>query len=127
MTFESARRVLVVEDDPAVAMVVEETLRNMGVDVLVDLSLVNALSDLESSEFDAALIEQSLRGESAHPLILALIEQGVPFAVMSGGDLSALAAQFPRVPMMSKPLDMKSLEKAVEDLLRMPAPSRRYG
>lgn len=120
MTHQTGKRVLVVEDDPIVAMVVEDTLRDMGLEVLVDLSLVDALSEIETSEFDAALIDVGLRGESAYPVMVALQERRVPFAVMSGGDLTALAAEFPQVRMMSKPLDMKSLQKAMRDLLAVP-------
>ena len=109
-----------VEDDPIVAMVVEDTLRDMGLEVLVDLSLVDALSEIETSEFDAALIDVGLRGESAYPVMVALQERRVPFAVMSGSDLTTLAAEFPQVRMMSKPLDMKSLQKAMQDLLAVP-------
>jgi len=127
MTSGTERRVLVVEDDPIVAMVVEDTLREMGLDVLIDLSLTDALKEIDASEFDAALIDVGLRGENARPVMLALLERGVPFAVMSGGDLSALAAEFPQTCMVSKPLDMKSLEKIVLELLRAPPPSRNHG
>ncbi len=120
MTHKTGKRVLVVEDDPIVAMVVEDTLRDMGLEVLVDLSLVDALSEIETSEFDAALIDVGLRGESAYPVMVALQERRVPFAVMSGGDLTTLAAEFPRVRMMSKPLDMKSLQNVMRDLLAVP-------
>ncbi len=40
-----------------------------------------------------------------------------PFAVMSGTDLSTLTIQFPQARMISKPLDMKSLKKVVQELL----------
>jgi CheY-like chemotaxis protein len=120
MTSGTGKRVLVVEDDPIVAMVVEDTLRDMGLDVLIDLSLVDALGEIETSEFDAALIDVGLRGESAYPVMLALQERNLPFVVMSGGDLTTLAAEFPQVRMISKPLDMKSLQKVMEDLLTTP-------
>lgn len=120
MTAETKRRVLVVEDDPVVAMVVEDTLRDMSLDVLVDLTLVDALSEIETSEFDAVLVDVDLRGESAYPLMVTLQERNVPFAVMSGGDLTSLAAEFPRVRMISKPLDMKSLQKVMQELLDTP-------
>lgn len=120
MTSETGKRVLVVEDDPVVAMVVEDTLRDMGLEVLVDLSLVDALGDIESSKFDIALIDVGLRGENAHPVMVALQQRSVPFMVMSGGDLVPLAAEFPQVRMMSKPLNMKSLQEAVRELLAAP-------
>jgi len=112
-----SKQVLVVEDDPVVAMVVEDTLRDMGLGVLVDLSLIDALSELESSDFDAALVDVGLRGENAYPLIVALRERGIPFAVMSGGDLTALAREFPEVRMLAKPLDMASLQRITQTLL----------
>jgi CheY-like chemotaxis protein len=63
MQTENSRRVLVVEDDPVVAMVIEDTLEAMGLGVLVDLNLVDALNDVEASPFDAAMIDVGLRGE----------------------------------------------------------------
>jgi DNA-binding NtrC family response regulator len=117
MTSVKGKRVLLVEDDPVVAMVVEDTLRDMGLEVAVDLSLVDALGDVESGEFDAAVIDVGLRGENAHAVMIALQAQSVPFMVMSGGDLATLATEFPRVRMMSKPLDMNSLQEVMRGLL----------
>jgi DNA-binding response OmpR family regulator len=57
MSSLKARRVLIVEDDPVVAMVVEDTLRGMGLETLVNLSLLDALYELESSDIDAAFID----------------------------------------------------------------------
>ena len=109
-----------VEDDPVVAMVVEDTLRDLGLEVIVDLTLVDALNEIETSEFNAVVIDVGLRGESAHPMMVALQERNVPFVVISGGDLTTLAAEFPQVRMMSKPLDMKSLQQVVQELLATP-------
>jgi DNA-binding NtrC family response regulator len=120
MTSKAGKRVLVVEDDPVVAMVVEDTLRDLGLEVIVDLTLVDALNEIETSEFNAVVIDVGLRGESAHPMMVALQERNVPFVVISGGDLTTLAAEFPQVRMMSKPLDMKSLQQVVQDLLAIP-------
>ncbi len=115
-----AKRVLVVEDDPVVAMVMEDTLRDMGLVVLVDLTLVDALSDLEYGEFDAALVDVGLRGESAHSLMLALRERHMPFAVVSGGNLADLAAEFPGVRMVAKPLSLQALRTIMRELLGSP-------
>jgi DNA-binding NtrC family response regulator len=120
MTSKAGKRVLVVEDDPVVAMVVEDTLRDLGLEVIVDLTLVDALNEIETSDFNAAVIDVGLRGESAHPMMVALQERNVPFVVISGGDLTTLAAEFPQVRMMSKPLDMKSLQQVVQNLLAIP-------
>ena len=111
------RRVLIVEDDPVVAMVVEDALRGMGLETLVNLSLLDALTELEASDIDAALIDMGLRGESAHPIVLALIARKIPFVVMSGRDQPKLTAEFPHIRIVLKPLSVQALEQVMLELL----------
>lgn len=114
---EDCKRVLVVEDDAVVAMVMEDTLRAMGLEVLVDLNLVDALNEVEASRLDAAMIDVGLRGENAWPVMVALQKRSIPFAVMSGGDLSGLAEEFPQVRMVNKPVSVDTLQQIVRELL----------
>jgi DNA-binding NtrC family response regulator len=117
MSSLKARRVLIVEDDPVVAMVVEDTLRGMGLETLVNLSLLDALYELETSDIDAALIDMVLRGESAHPIVLALIARDIPFVVISGKDQPELTAKFPQIRIVLKPLSVQALEQLTLELL----------
>jgi DNA-binding NtrC family response regulator len=117
MSSLKARRVLIVEDDPVVAMVVEDTLRGMGLETLVNLSLLDALYELETSDIDAALIDMVLRGESAHPIVLALIARDIPFVVISGKDQPELTAEFPQIRIVLKPLSVQALEQLTLELL----------
>ena len=117
MSSLKTRRVLIVEDDPVVAMVVEDTLRGMGLETLVNLSLHDALNELETSDIDAAFIDMGLRGESAHPIVLDLVSQGVPIVVMSGKDQPELRAEFPQVRIVLKPLSVQALEQITLELL----------
>lgn len=126
MQTESSKRVLVVEDDPVVAMVIEDTLHAMGLEVLVDLNLVDALNEVEASPFDAAMIDVGLRGENAWPVMVALQKRNIPFVVMSGGDLTGLAQEFPQVRMINKPVPVEMLRQIAHELLESPsAPSHR--
>jgi DNA-binding response OmpR family regulator len=111
------KRVLLVEDDPLIAMVMEDVLLRMGLQVLVNHSLANALNELELADFDAALVDLGLRGESAHPLVQHLIARGTPFAVVTGADPAALKTEFPGVLVATKPLALKALEQMVNELL----------
>ena len=120
MQEEGCKRVLVVEDDPVVAMVMEDALQAMGLEVLVDLNLVDALNEVEASPFDAAMIDVGLRGENAWPVMVALQKRKIPFVVMSGGDLTALAEEFPQVRMINKPVSVEMLRQIVRDLLALP-------
>ncbi len=117
MTATAHKKVLVVEDDSLVAMVMEDVLRRMGLDVLINHSLTAALDELELGDFDVALIDMGLRGESARPLVQKLTATATPFAVISGADQSALKAEFPSVLVAMKPLGVKALEDVVHKLL----------
>ncbi|MEO7072652.1 MAG: response regulator [Rhodanobacter sp.] len=117
MTATAQKRVLVVEDDSLVAMVMEDVLLRMGLDVLINHNLADALDELELADFDIALIDMGLRGESAHPLVQKLTSTGTPFAVVSGADQSHLKAEFPGVLVAMKPLGVKALEDVVRSLL----------
>ena len=117
MTATAHKKVLVVEDDSLVAMVMEDVLRRMGLDVLINHSLMAALDELELGDFDVALIDMGLRGESARPLVQKLTATATPFAVISGADQSALKAEFPGVLVAMKPLGVKALEEVVNKLL----------
>ena len=110
-------RILVVEDDPVISMIVEEILLDMGHQVVVDLTLDNALLELDASEFDGVLLDMHLRGENARPIVLALIARKVPFVVLSGSDQSELVREFPQIRVIAKPFGKAKLEQTVRDLL----------
>ncbi len=116
MSSLKTRRVMIVEDDPVVAMVVEDTLRAMGLETLVNLSLLDGLNELETSDIDGAFIDMGLRGESAHPIVLDLVTRGIPVVVMSGKDQPELRAEFPQVRIVLKPLSVQALEQITLEL-----------
>lgn len=117
MSPTTARRVLVVEDDPIVAMLVEDIVRDMGHGVLINLTLEHALFEIEESEIDAVLLDMQLRGEDARPILLDLLARKIPFIVLSGSDQSALRSEFPAIRFLAKPFGKADLEAAVRDLL----------
>lgn len=122
MSSLKTRRILIVEDDPVVAMMVEDTLQGMGLETLVNLSLFGAIAELEASDIDAAIIDMGLRGESAHSVVLALATRGIPFVVMSGKHQPELMAEFPHIRFVLKPFNVHTLEQIMRELLDMPAP-----
>ena len=117
MLSPKTRRVLIVEDDPVVALMVEDTLQGMGLETLVNLSLLDAITELETSDIDAALVDMGLRGESAYPIVLALVARNTPFVVISGRDQPELKAEFPQIRIVLKPLRVQELEQIMRELL----------
>ena len=109
--------VLLVEDDATVAMIVEQILLDMELQVLVVATLDYAMVELEMASFDAAIIDLHLRGDRADQLIDMLLLGKIPFMVLSGGDLSAFRAAHPQIAVLGKPFDKSELEQCTRILL----------
>jgi CheY-like chemotaxis protein len=109
--------VMLVEDDAVVAMLVEQILLDMELQVLVVATLEYAMVELEMASFDAAIIDIHLRGDRADQLIDKLLLDGIPFMVLSGSDLCEFRAAHPQVRVLAKPFDKAELEQCVRGLL----------
>ncbi len=107
-------RVLVVEDDGLVAMLLEDMLDELGCEVACSAATVaDALRWLgEGGQPDAALLDVNIGGETVWPVADALRARRTPFAFTSGyGQLSE--ARFRDAPLLSKPINGERLEEAL--------------
>lgn len=113
-------RILVVEDEALVAMLVEDLLLEAGATILGPVStLTEALALLRATECcDAAVLDVNLWGESVLPLADVLALRGVPFLFVTGyGDIDGLGPHA-GVPVLAKPFDPLELVVALAGLLR---------
>lgn len=117
MGIHQAQKVLVVEDNPLVARVMEEVLARMGLSVAIHHKLDDALITAELGNFDLALVDMHLGGQLAYPLVLKLQGSGKPFAVVTSFEQPELKADFPNLVIAMKPLGVKALESVVLQLL----------
>lgn len=79
-------RVLVVEDETLISMLLEEMLADLGCQTVGPFeSLASARDAAENDDFDIALLDFTLRGENAAPVAEALSRRNCPFAIASGG------------------------------------------
>lgn len=77
-------RVLIVEDEPLLAMDLEAALRNAGAHPYCANSFQDALQHIEQRQFDVCIADLQLWGQSADLLIQALKKSNVPFLTYSG-------------------------------------------
>lgn len=110
------RRILIVEDEPLIAMMLEDFLDIMGKEIAGTAETVgDALEVVERGGVDAAILDVNLRGgEKSWPIADALAKLGIPFVLATGGDVVADAHQ--SRPVLSKPFTMDSVEKALGNL-----------
>jgi DNA-binding response OmpR family regulator len=119
-------RVLVVEDEALLAMMVEDTLAEAGCAVLGPTATVaDALALLGAEEApSAAVLDLNLAGETSAPVAAALAARGVPFVVATGYGASGLPDWTGGAPVVAKPFGSGELVAALARL-GLPAGRRR--
>lgn len=81
----TGKRILVVEDEPIVAIMIEDILTDLGVTVIGPAStLRDAMQLARDGAFDAAMLDVNLNGEDGRVVAAFLKEKGVPFVFATG-------------------------------------------
>jgi CheY-like chemotaxis protein len=113
-----SRSILIVEDEPLIAMMLEDFILSLGHEVSGNCDSVSAaLKEIESSEFDLAILDVNLKGESVWPVAAALREKGTPFVLATGGHVDPPPAEFARVPTIEKPYTIDRVTPIIEVVL----------
>jgi len=95
--------VLLVEDEPLIALDIEHHLRRAGARVITAGHLDAALYMTEHPELSGAVVDLRLGDESAVPIFRRLAHRNLPFVVHTGYASDALAREWPSVPIIQKP------------------------
>lgn len=124
---EGIRSVLIVEDEMIVAMLMEDIVRDLGVDeVHICPDVVSALEAVETKRIDCAILDLCIRGGSSAPVADRLAQKDIPFVFSSGSDAGALEDRHADRPMISKPFLDDDLRLIVLDTWAL-ARGGRYG
>jgi len=111
-------RVLVVEDEPLVAIDVASTLSKAGCRVVGPAATLEKAKELvETGDLELAILDANLAGESVDEVASELARRGIPFAFLTGYGPDGLPAEFRHVPLVDKPFNPKQLLAVVEELL----------
>ena len=109
-------RILIVEDEPLIAMMLEDFLEMLGKELVGCCDTVqSALATIEDEHPDAAILDINLSGgEKSWPVADALAAKGIPFVLSSGGE--EVADGHADRPRLAKPYTMDGVEKALAAL-----------
>lgn len=115
MTTLTGLRVLIVEDESGVALLLEDMLEDMGCAVVGTVArLAQAFEAAAEKNFDLTLLDVSLHGEESFPFARSLQEQGTPFVFSTGYGAVAIPADLKDHPVLAKPFTLEHLRAAVE-------------
>lgn len=107
-------KVLVVEDEGPVAMLIEDMLDDLGCVLAGSVaSIREALDCVEQGGFAFALLDVNLAGQKVDPVADELLRRGVPFAFASGYGVSGLREDLRRAPVLQKPFQSHDLAAVI--------------
>jgi len=121
------RRLLLIEDETLVGMMMHDTLTELGFHVI---GPVNTLSDaaeaIKREDFHAAILDVNLNGEFIYPLADVVAARGLPFVFVTGYGADGIDPRFAGVPVLQKPIEIDQLQSVfvVEESQRTELPRR---
>ncbi len=112
------RRVLIIEDEPLLATEVEAALSGAGFVSLGPAASVDAaMAAIADLLFDAAVVDRTLLGKTADPIMVELDRRRIPYVLLTGMGPPEQVAPSPTVPVIMKPFDAASLVTALRTVL----------
>jgi DNA-binding response OmpR family regulator len=116
-------RVLLVEDEMMVSMLIEDMLVDLGFEVVGPFVRVgDALEAARNEEIDVAVLDFNLNGETSYPVAWTLRERNVPFVFATGYGASVLNQTFRDIPLLQKPFERSDLNWALRRALQDTSP-----
>ncbi len=115
----SGRRILLVEDETLVSMVIEEALRDLGCAIVGPVGTRDqALALAKAEPLDGALLDVNLAGEPVYPVADALFSRGIPFAFVTGSGQGGIAARYATMPTLVKPFQLSTVERVLGQIVK---------
>lgn len=112
------RRILIVEDEPLISMMLEDFLEEAGMESAgVSDTVESALAVTGEGGFDAAILDVNLSGgEKSWPVAHALAGKGIPFLFATGGGDGSIDGAFKGRPTIVKPYTLDGVNTAIQAL-----------
>jgi CheY-like chemotaxis protein len=113
-TSAAGLRVLVVEDEMMIRMLLQGMLSDLGHTVAAEAGAIKeAMTLAEQAEFDLALLDVNLNGQPITPVVEILKQRGVPFVFASGYGVSGVPEPYRTSPTLQKPFQTEALAAAI--------------
>jgi CheY-like chemotaxis protein len=112
-----SRSILIVEDEPLIAMMLEDFLDSLGHRVVgIAESVKDAMARIDEGGFEVAIVDVHLKGgEHVWPVTDRLADEGVPFVLATGGHIEPPPARHAAAPVLSKPYTIDSIEPVLAE------------
>ncbi|HEX8664254.1 MAG TPA: response regulator [Beijerinckiaceae bacterium] len=106
-------RVLVVEDEAAISMLLEDMLMDFGCAIVGPAARLNVALDMAQGDFDIAILDVNLAGESIYPVADTLAERNRPFVFSTGYGGAGIKDPYRDRPVVQKPFSQQDLRRTI--------------
>ena len=115
---ETQKRVLVVEDEYLIRMLLEDMLADLGYGVAAAVGTVAEASAFATSgDFNAAILDVNLDGQEIFPVADILAGRSLPFVFVTGYGERSLPDRYRDRPALQKPFQAEQLSATLADML----------
>ena len=111
-------RILIVEDEPFIALTLEDMLDELGFALVGTVSQVGEALEMAGREqVDCALLDVNLGSEKIDPVADLLAQRGCPFIFTTGYGRSGIPSAHAERPVLQKPFRMDDLSSVLNETL----------
>ncbi|WP_343039311.1 response regulator [Microvirga makkahensis] len=105
-------RILVVEDEAAISLLLEDMLLDFGCEVIGPAARLSAALDAVAREqVDLAILDVNVAGEPIYPVAEALAQRSIPFVFSTGYGSAGIRDSFRDRPVLQKPFAQNDLKQ----------------
>lgn len=109
-------RILVLDDEPLIALMVQEWLVELGHETVGPASTVQTALALIDEALDGAILDVSVGSQQSYPVADALTERNVPYVFATGHNAQVIDPRFASPIVLEKPFKFEGLCDAVDAL-----------
>ncbi|SFL61437.1 response regulator [Methylobacterium pseudosasicola] len=112
-------RVLVVEDEAAISMLLEDMLLDFGCEVVGPAArLATALEMASQETFEIAILDVNVAGEPIYPVAEAIVQRDLPLVFSTGYGGAGIREPFRDRPVVQKPFSQADLKRTLIGAIR---------
>jgi CheY-like chemotaxis protein len=120
------RRVLVVEDEVLVAMLIGDMLADLRCEIAATVGrLDEAVRLAQTAAFDLAILDVNLAGQATYAVAEALRDRRIPFVFATGYAAAQIDKTYEDAPVLPKPFQQQDLARAIGCLFGGDPPVRQ--
>jgi CheY-like chemotaxis protein len=112
------KRILIVEDESLIAMLLEEMIQDLGYEVAGTAHSLPIAQGAVHASYDMAILDVRLNGVDIYPFAHELAGRGVPFAFATGNGGASIPSDYAGAPVLQKPFMQEALKRVLDTMAK---------